>query len=183
MTELWKLSATEVAAQVQNKQIKPSEAIAAAIERAEETNPHLNAITLPLYEQAMSSAVVADERVAAGDALGPLHGVPVTIKENVDMAGLANTNGVPAFANVMATEDAPLVRNLTNAGAIVIGRTNTPEFSMRATTDNPLRGRTFNPWEDLASPGGSSGGAGSACAAGIAPLNHGNDIGGSLRFP
>ena len=183
MTELWKMSATDVAAQVHNKQLKPSEAIAAAINRAEATNTHLNAITLPLYEQAMSEAAMADEQVAAGDELGPLHGVPITIKENVDMAGLPNTNGVPAFANLMASEDAPLVRNLRNAGAIVIGRTNTPEFSMRATTDNPLRGRTFNPWEDLASPGGSSGGAGSACAAGIAPLNHGNDIGGSLRFP
>ena len=170
MTELWKMSATDVAAQVHNKQLKPSEAIAAAINRAEATNTHLNAITLPLYEQAMSEAAMADEQVAAGDELGPLHGVPITIKENVDMAGLPNTNGVPAFANLMASEDAPLVRNLRNAGAIVIGRTNTPEFSMRATTDNPLRGRTFNPWEDLASPGGSSGGAGSACAAGMAPL-------------
>ena len=80
MTELWKLSATEVAAQVRNKQLKPSEAIGAAIERAEETNTHRNAITLPLYEQAMSTAVIADEQVAAGDELGPLHGVPVTIK-------------------------------------------------------------------------------------------------------
>ena len=183
MTELWKMSAAETASQVHTKKLKPSEAVGAAIGRAEATNPHLNAITLPMYEQAMSEAAAADERVAAGAELGPLHGVPVTIKENVDMAGIPTTNGVPAFAEVMATEDAPLVRNLRAAGAIVIGRTNTPEFSMRATTDNPLRGRTFNPWEDLATPGGSSGGAGSACAAGMAPLNHGNDIGGSLRFP
>ena len=183
MSDLWKLGAVESAEQVRTKAIKPSELVAAVLARAEATNEHLNAITLPLYEQATTEAAAADQAVASGDKLGPLHGVPVTIKENVDMAGLPNTNGVPAFADMMASEDAPLVRNLRNAGAIVIGRTNTPEFSMRGTTDNPLRGRTFNPWEDNASPGGSSGGAGSACAAGIGSLHHGNDIGGSLRFP
>jgi amidase len=183
MNELWKLSAVEMAARVRDKQVKPSEVIASAIARTEATNDHLNAITLPLYDQAISQAAIADQEAAGGAELGPLHGVPITIKENVDMAGLPNTNGVPAFAELMATEDAPLVRNLREAGAIIIGRTNTPEFSMRATTDNPLRGRTFNPWEDQASPGGSSGGAASACAAGMAPINHGNDIGGSLRFP
>ncbi len=145
MNELWKLSAVDTAGQIRDKQLKPTEVIASAIERAEATNGHLNAITLPLYEQAVSQASVADEQVASGNELGPLHGVPITIKENVDMAGLPNTNGVPAFAELMATEDAPLVRNLREAGAIIIGRTNTPEFSMRATTDNPLRGRTFNP--------------------------------------
>lgn len=183
MNELWKLSAVDAAAQIRDRHLKPSEVVTSAIDRAQATNDHLNAITLPLYEEAVSQALAADEAVASGDVLGPLHGVPITIKENVDMAGLPNTNGVPAFAELMATEDAPLVRNLRNAGAIIIGRTNTPEFSMRATTDNPLRGRTFNPWDDQASPGGSSGGAGSACAAGMAPVNHGNDIGGSLRFP
>lgn len=183
MGELWKLSAVEMAAGVRDRQFKPSEVVAAAIGRAEATNPHLNAITLPMFEQAVADAIDSDAAVESNRDLGVLHGVPVTIKENVDMAGLPNTNGVPAYAENMASEDAPLVRNLRNAGAIIIGRTNTPEFSMRGTTDNPLRGRTYNPWEDQASPGGSSGGAGSACAAGMAPLNHGNDIGGSLRFP
>ena len=107
----------------------------------------------------------------------------MTIKENIDQAGLSNPNGVPAYADLVADEDAPLVRNLTGAGAIVIGRTNVPEFSMRGTTENPLRGRTHNPWGDPISAGGSSGGAGSACAAGLGALHHGNDIGGSLRFP
>lgn len=183
MSELWKLSAVDMAAGVRQKQFKPSEVVAAVIARTEATNGHLNAITMPLFEQAAAEAVDADNAVASGLDSGVLHGVPVTIKENVDMAGLPNTNGVPAYAENIAGEDAPLVRNLRNAGAIIIGRTNTPEFSMRGTTDNPLRGRTYNPWEDQASPGGSSGGAGSACAAGMAPLNHGNDIGGSLRFP
>lgn len=84
--------------------------------------------------------------------MGPLHGLPVTIKENIDQANLPNPNGVPAFADLVATEDAPLVRNLRTAGAIVIGRTNTPEFSMRGTTDNPLQGRTRNPWGEPISP-------------------------------
>jgi amidase len=107
----------------------------------------------------------------------------VTIKENVDQRGKPTPNGVPAFQNVIAPDDAPLVANLRRAGAIIVGRTNTPELSMRATTDNPLHGRTRNPWHPDASAGGSSGGAGSAAAAGFGPIHHGNDIGGSLRFP
>ncbi|PYS44380.1 MAG: amidase, partial [Acidobacteria bacterium] len=93
------------------------------------------------------------------------------------------TNGLPAFANLIAPADSPLVRSLRRAGAIIVGRTNTPEVSMRATTWNPLHGRTWNPWHPDASPGGSSGGAGVAAAAGFGPIHHGNDIGGSLRFP
>lgn len=177
------MSAEATAAQIRDRQIKPSEVVGAVVDRIAAVNPHLNAITLDLTEQAMVDAAAADEAVASGAPLGPLHGVPVTIKENVDMEGLPNTNGIPAYLDTIATEDAPLVANLKRAGAIVVGRTNTPEFSMRGTTDNPLRGRTFNPWEDECSPGGSSGGAGSACAAGMGPLHHGNDIGGSLRFP
>jgi amidase len=183
MRDLWKLSAVEMAAGIRNRDFKPSEVMASVVARVEEQNPHLNAITIDLTERAMAEAEAADQGVDKGIDLGPLHGVPVTIKENIDMAGLPNTNGVPAFTEMMATEDAPLVRNLRKAGAIVIGRTNTPEFSMRGTTDNPLRGRTYNPWGDHISPGGSSGGAGSACAAGMTPLNHGNDIAGSLRMP
>ena len=118
-----------------------------------------------------------------GDALGPLHGVPVTIKINVDVVGQANSNGIPAFKEIIAPDNSPIVQNLLNAGAIVIGMTNAPEFSMRATTNNPLYGRTYNPWGDRMSPGGSSGGAGAAAAAGFGPIHHGNDIGGSLRFP
>jgi amidase len=109
--------------------------------------------------------------------------VPVTIKVNVDQKGKATTNGVTAFADIIAPDDAPFVKNLTSAGAIVIGRTNTPEFSFRATTTNDLYGRTFNPWNDWASSGGSSGGASSAVMSGMGPVAHGNDIGGSLRFP
>ncbi|MGH1488650.1 MAG: amidase [Acidimicrobiales bacterium] len=183
MSELWKLGATELAAGVQAKTFKPSEVMESVLARVAEKNPGLNAITYDMTDQARSEAAKADQAVASGQELGPLHGVPVTIKENIDQAGHPNPNGIPAFAELMATEDAPLVKNLRAAGAIVIGRTNVPEFSMRLTTNNPLRGRTVNPWGDPISPGGSSGGAGASCAAGMAPLHHGNDIGGSLRFP
>ncbi len=183
MSDLWKLSAVETAALIARGEIKPSEVMTSVLARVADTNPHLNAITVDLGEEAMAAAVEADLSVVEGGPLGRLHGVPVTIKENVDVEGQANTNGVPAFRDLIATEDAPFVKNLRGEGAIVVGRTNTPEFSMRATTDNPLRGRTLNPWDDQGSPGGSSGGAGSACAAGMGPLHHGNDIGGSLRFP
>ena len=180
---LWQASAVELAARIRAGEVKPSEVVDAILDRVADRNPELNAITYDLADEARATAEEADRAVAAGHDLGPLHGVPVTIKENIDQAGHPNPNGVPANADLMATEDAPLVRNLVGAGAIVIGRTNVPEFSMRGTTDNPLRGRTRNPWGDPISPGGSSGGAGSACAAGMGPLHHGNDIGGSLRFP
>lgn len=183
MGELWQMGAVEAADLIAKREIKPSELVDDVLDRVEQQNPHLNAIVLDHSERARAQARAADATVAAGEPLGPLHGVPVTIKHNIDLAGDPNPNGVPAYAGLMADENAPLVDRLTEAGAIVIGRTNTPEFSMRATTDNPLHGRTRNPWGDEISPGGSSGGAGAACAAGMGALHHGNDIGGSLRFP
>lgn len=183
MGQLWKLGAAASADKIHDREIAPSELMADVLARVEEQNPALNAIVLSHADRAVEHARAADEAVARGDDLGPLHGVPVTIKHNIDLAGDPNPNGVPAFADLMAIENHPLVDRLQEAGAIVIGRTNTPEFSMRATTDNPLHGRTHNPWGDPISPGGSSGGAGAACAAGMGALHHGNDIGGSLRFP
>ncbi len=183
MTELWMLSAVEVAEGIRRRAFSCREVLQSVADRIEDRNGDLNAITVDLREEALQLAAAADEAVARGDVLGPLHGVPVTIKENVDMIGVATPNGIPAFADLIASEDAPVVRNLKNAGAIVVGRTNVPEFSMRATTDNPLRGRTFNPWDAEATPGGSSGGAGVSAVAGFGALHHGNDIGGSLRFP
>ena len=141
-----------------------------------------NAVVEDLSGPALARADALDAARARGEAVGPLHGVPITIKINVDQAGHATSNGLPVLKDAIAQDDAPVVRNLCNAGAVVIGRTNTPEFSFRAETDNPLFGLTRNPWGDHVSAGGSSGGAGSAVMAGIGALGHGNDIGGSLRF-
>lgn len=180
---LWRRSAFELAEGIRERRWSCVEVMASVTARIRARNPALNAIVNDGTEAALAEARSADAALAAGRLLGPLHGVPVTIKENVDQRGMPTPNGLPAFANVIAPDDAPVVRNLRRAGAIIVGRTNTPELSMRATTDNPLHGRTRNPWHPDASPGGSSGGAGAAAAAGFGPIHHGNDIGGSLRFP
>jgi len=155
----------------------------ATVDRMRAVNGHLNAVVDDLGDEAIAQARDLDVVLKTSGPVGPLHGVPVTIKENIDQKGRATPNGVKAFADVIAPDDAPIVRNLTRDGAIVIGRTNTPEFSFRATTTNDLHGRTFNPWNDWASSGGSSGGASAAVMSGMGPIAHGNDIGGSLRFP
>jgi amidase len=180
---LWQLSAVEVAAGIRSRRFSCSEVMVCVIERIRKLNPMLNAIVVDLTDQALAEAAAADQTSQTLAEQGPLFGVPVTIKVNIDQQGHATTNGIPAFANLIALDDAPLVRNLRNAGAIIVGRTNTPEVSMRFTTDNPLHGRTFNPWHPDASPGGSSGGAAVAAAVGFGPIHHGNDIAGSLRVP
>ena len=180
---IWQWSAVDTASAIRNGKITAQEAVDAALQRMAETNGAVNAVTVDLSEDALAAARRADGIVDSGVALGPLHGVPVTIKENVDQAGQATTNGVLGFADVVAEDDAPVVANLRKAGAIIIGRTNTPEFSLRWFTDNPLRGLTRNPWNHDITPGGSSGGAASAVALGMGAIAHGNDLGGSLRYP
>ena len=180
---IWQWGAVDTAAAIRLGKISAQEAVDATIQRMAETNGAVNAITVDLSEDAMQAARLADSIVGSGIALGQLHGVPVTIKENVDQAGQATTNGVPGFADVVAKEDSPVVANLRKAGAIIIGRTNTPEYSLRWFTDNPLRGLTKNPWNHGITPGGSSGGAAAACALGMGAIAHGNDLGGSLRYP
>ena len=182
-TSLWQLSAVEMAEKTKSGDVSARELVQANIERMLDRNPSLNAVVDDLSESAIATAAELDETFAKSGPVGPLHGVPVTIKENIDQAGHATPNGVAAFSNLIAPEDSPFVANLKRAGAVVIGRTNTPEFSFRGTTDNPLHGRTFNPWNDWASAGGSSGGASSAVMSGMGAIAHGNDIGGSLRFP
>jgi amidase len=165
---------------LQSGEVSAVEAVRASIDRMQAVNPSLNAVVTDLSESALKRAAALD---AATGPKGPLHGVPITIKINIDQQGQASSNGVVAFKDLVAPGDAPLVKNLLDAGAVVIGRTNVPEFSRRCETDNPLFGPTWNPWGKHVSAGGSSGGAGSAVAAGIGALAHGNDIGGSLRFP
>ena len=180
---LWRWEAAELAAAIRDREISAREAATACIERMEAVNPRLNAVTVDLSEHALVAADRADAAVARREALPPLHGVPVTIKENVDQQGFATTNGVAALRELVAASDSPVVANLKRAGAVIIGRTNTPAFSFRLDTDNALRGRTHNPWSRTRTPGGSSGGASSSVAAGITPIAHGNDIAGSVRYP
>lgn len=184
MTEsLWQLGAVELTAGIRSRRFTCVEVMQSVVERIRRVNPQLNAIVTDLTEPALREAAEADRRGPGSEAEEPLFGVPITIKVNIDVEGQATTNGVSALAGLIARADSPVVRNLRRAGAIIVGRTNTPEFSLRLTTTNPLHGRTRNPWHPDASPGGSSGGAGAAAAAGCGALHHGNDIGGSLRYP
>jgi len=180
---LWQWSASDLAEAIAAGQVTSAAAIGSAVERMAATNGRINAVVDDLSEQALAQAEAHDKILAESGPIGPLHGVPVTIKENIDQTGRATPNGVTAYKDVIAPGDAPVVQNLKNAGAIIIGRTNTPEFSFRGTTVNELHGRTHSPWNDWASAGGSSGGAAAATMMGYGPIAHGNDIGGSLRFP
>ena len=181
--ELWQLDATDLARLIRTGRASAKEAVESCLGRLRAVNPAINAVVRVLDEEALALAETADAARARGHALGPLHGVPVTTKVNVDQVGLPTDNGVVAYKNNIALEDSPVVANLKHAGAIVIGRTNAPAFSMRIFTDNALHGRTLNPRDPTVTPGGSSGGAGAAIATGIGPIAHGNDIGGSVRVP
>ena len=153
------------------------------LERIDEVNPGINALVDVMPESALAAADAADAALARGDAVGPLHGVPVSIKVNVDTAGRPTTDGVVAFKDNLAKEDSPLVASMRRAGAIIVGRSNTPAFSLRWFTDNDLHGRTLNPFDASRTPGGSSGGAAAAVALGMGAIAHGNDYGGSIRYP
>ena len=181
--ELWRWDAVDLAQAIRNRAVSSREAVQACLSRLEKVNPHLNAVVDVFAAQALDDADRADAAVKRGEELGPLHGVPLTAKINIDYAGRANTNGVVAFKDVIAPADAPVISNWRKAGAVFIGRTNTPAFSWRWFTDNDLHGRTLSPWDRAVTPGGSSGGASAAVACGIGPLAHGNDIGGSIRYP
>ncbi len=147
MTEAWRLTATEAAAAVRDKKVSASEITKAHIARMQAVNPALNAVVVDLSQQALRDAAAADQALARGLPTGKLHGVPVTVKINIDLAGQANSNGVEALRGNIARDDSPVVSNLKKAGAIILGMTNTPEFSMRAFTDNALHGATRNPFD------------------------------------
>lgn len=183
MSELWSWTAGELATAIAAGRISSREATESALARMAAVNPALNAVVDGLEGEAMDAARAADTALARGENLGPLHGVPVTVKINTDYKGRATTNGVRAYADLIAPEDGAVVRNLRSSGAVMIGRTNAPCYSMRWFTENELHGATLNPHDPGITPGGSSGGAGSAVAAGIGAMAHGNDIGGSVRYP
>ncbi len=182
-SEIWCWDASATAAAVRAGRISSREAVEAAISRLREVNPAINAVVETLEEEALAAADHAERALSNGEAVGPLHGVPITTKINVDVAGHATTNGLVAMKDALAKEDSAPVAALRRAGAIIIGRTNVPAFSYRWFTGNDLHGITRNPWNPKLSPGGSSGGAGAATAVGIGALAHGNDVAGSLRLP
>jgi len=182
MSKLWGKGAVELAAMIRSRQVSSREVIQAHLDRIEAVNPHLNAI-VRLLPDALAAADAADQAVADGAPLGPLHGVPFTVKENIDLAGTPTTQAIPALAEAVAPVDAPQVERLRAAGAIPIGRTNLPDFGLRVHPDSALHGLTRNPWHPEHSAGGSSGGEAAALATGMSPLGLGNDLGGSLRNP
>ena len=183
MSEIWQLSAAELAQRIARRELSAVEVVNAHLARIDAVNPALNAIVKVLGEEARAQAQAADRKVAAGEKLGPLHGVPFTVKENIDMAGLPTTWGVPALAQAVVPADAPVVERMRAAGAIPIGRTNLPDMALRVHTVSSLHGLTRNPWHPGRTAGGSSGGEASALASGMTPIGLGNDIGGSLRNP
>ena len=181
--QLWRWQACDLAHAIRTRQISSREAVTSCLERLEQVNPRINAVVDLLADEALKACDRADRAVAAGEALGPLHGVPVTYKINMDYAGRPTTNGIVAFKDRVAKSDNPAIANWRKAGAIGIGRTNVPPFSARFFTSNALHGCTLNPWDPGVTPGGSTGGGAAAVAAGIGPLAHGSDRAGSIRYP
>ncbi len=176
-------TASEIARSVADGALSAVEVLEAHLQRIEAVNPTLNAIVVPLFDQARQAAEEADLARKRGEKLGPLHGVPVTIKECLDVAGTSSTLGVSHLAGRVATDDGPLVARLRRAGALLIGKTNIPQLAMYMETDGPLFGRCNNPWNLQRSPGGSSGGEAAMLAAGGSALGLGTDAGGSIRHP
>ena len=181
MSEVFNWSAKQTAENIADRKISVVEVTEIHLARAAAVNPKINALTETLSEEALATAKQLDAQ--RPDVLPPLFGVPMTTKINVDQKGLVNSNGIPAFKDNICDQDSPVVANMKAAGGVIIARTNTPEFSMRWCTSNPLHGVTLNPWDNAVTPGGSSGGAAAAIAAGIGAIAHGNDLGGSLRYP
>lgn len=181
--DIWRWSADRTARAIRTGAITSREATESCLARIEAVNPTVNAVVDVLADDALAAAEAADRALRDGAAAGPLHGVPVTVKINVDYAGRATTNGVVAFRDLLAPADSATVANFRKAGAVIVGRTNVPAFSTRYFTDNELHGRTLNPWAPDRTPGGSSGGAAAAVAAGMGPIGHGNDRAGSVRYP
>jgi amidase len=183
MEDLWRLSAADIAAQIRSKKVSAKEAASAALARLDAVNPSINAVVDHRPAEVLAQAGAIDAAIARGEAIGPLAGVPVTVKANIDQEGFATTNGLKLQRDVIAATNSPVVDNLRKAGAVILGRTNCPAFSYRWFTTNLIHGDTKNPRDPGVTPGGSSGGAGAAVAAGIGHIAHGTDIAGSIRYP
>jgi aspartyl-tRNA(Asn)/glutamyl-tRNA(Gln) amidotransferase subunit A len=183
MREPWELTATELGAAYASGAATPESALESVLGRIEAINPELNAVVTIDLAGARAAAAAAGARWRAGQALGPLDGIPLTVKDNLFVAGLRATWGSALFSDFIAPQDDLPVARLRAAGAVIVGKTNTPEFALSGYTDNPVFGATGNPWAPALSPGGSSGGAVAAVASGMAPLALATDAGGSIRRP
>ncbi|MBI2528958.1 MAG: amidase [Candidatus Rokubacteria bacterium] len=175
--------ATELRSLIRARALSPVELMQTTLERIERLNPRLNAFCTLAPEKALEAAHRAEQAVARSEALGPLHGIPVSVKDLALAAGIRFMSGSVIFEGRVAGQDAPFVRRLRAAGAIVVGKTATPEFGWKALGDSPLTGITRNPWNTAMTTGGSSAGAAAAAAAGLGPLHHGSDGAGSIRIP
>ena len=182
-TELCFLPATELARRIRERELSAREVMDAHLAQIDRVNPKVNAIVTLLADQAMEQAAAADEATARGDDVGPLHGLPVAHKDLVVTKGIRTTFGSPIYKDFVPKEDALLVERLRAAGAITIGKTNTPEFGAGSQTFNEVFGATLNPYDTSKTCGGSSGGAAVALACGMVPIADGSDTGGSLRNP
>jgi amidase len=181
--ELCDLTATDLASRIQRKEVSAREVMAAHLARIERVNPKINAIVTLVADRAMADAKKADELQARGGTLGPLHGLPVAHKDLIDTAGIRTTYGSPMFRDNVPAADALLVKRVRDAGAITLGKTNTPEWGAGSNTFNPVFGATVNPYDTAKTVGGSSGGAAAALRCGMVPIASGTDTGGSLRNP
>jgi len=183
MQDIWRLSAAELAGLIRSKKVSAKEAASAGLARLDAVNPKINAVIEHRPREVLAQAEAIDAAIARNEALGPLVGVPVTVKVNIDQAGFATTNGLKLQRDIIAQSNSPVIDNLRKAGAVILGRTNCPAFSYRWFTTNLVHGDTKNPRDASITPGGSSGGAGAAVAAGIGHIAHGTDIAGSIRYP
>ena len=183
MQELIYSSAKSIAAAIREKQVSCKEVLEAHLRRIDEVNPRLNAVVQLALDRARAEAEQADRALAMGQSLGPLHGVPMTIKDSLDTEGVVSTGGTQGRAAFVPQADATVVARMRAAGAILMGKTNTPELTLAGETNNLVYGRTNNPYDLARTPGGSSGGAGAIIAAGGSPLDLGSDTGGSVRLP
>lgn len=183
MSDLVFLSASQLVKAIRERSVSALEVLEAHLAQIAQHNPVLNAIVTLDSEQALTLAKQADTALARGELWGPLHGVPVTIKDLFDTAGLRTTWSYRPRANYIPQQDATAIARLRAAGAILIGKTNMPELAIGSQCDSPLFGRTNNPWNLNCTPGGSTGGGAAAVAAGLSPLEIGSDLGGSIRLP
>src|SRR6056297_2890641 len=183
MTDLFRQSASDIARAVRARSVSAVEVAQAHIDRMDQVNPAINAVVQDGRDEALDAARSIDAQIARGEDPGPMAGVPFTTKVNVDQSGFATTNGLALLKDAIATQDSPVVANIRKSGGVILGRTNTPAFSLRWFTKNALHGQTLNPRNPALTPGGSSGGAAAAVAAGLCAIGHGTDIAGSIRYP